>query len=120
MILIDTSVWIGFLRFGDDQLAERLNTGDVVTHPFVIGELACGSLRNRSGLLELLGRLHRVPKVSDEEALRFIEAHELAGSGLGIVDVHLLASAKLSGYARILTRDQALGRAARRLDLGAE
>ena len=119
MILVDTSVWIDFLRAGDAHLAERLTASEVITHPFVIGELACGNLRNRKAILGLLGRLHRVPVASHDEVLRFIDAHHLSGSGVGIVDVHLLASARLSGYARILTKDRALEEAARRLKISA-
>ena len=119
MTLVDTSVWIDFLRAGDAKLADRLTASEVVTHPFVIGELACGNLDNREEILGLLGKLHRVPLASHDEVLLFIDAHQLAGSGLGVVDAHLLASARLSGYARILTRDRALESAARRLDISA-
>lgn len=117
MILVDTSVWIDFLRGGDDRIADWLNEGRVVTHPFVVGELACGNLRNRSTILGLLGRLHSAPVASHDEVLHFIDAHELYGRSLGYVDVHLLATANLSGYTRIATRDIALRNSAKRLGL---
>lgn len=119
MILVDTSVWIDFLRGGDDRIAGWLNEGRVVTHPFVVGELACGNLRNRSTILSLLGRLHRTPVASHDEVLHFIEAHELYGRGLGYIDIHMLAATKLAGYARIETQDRALRRVARGLGLAA-
>ncbi|NNF03127.1 MAG: type II toxin-antitoxin system VapC family toxin [Rhodothermales bacterium] len=118
MILADTSVWIDFLRGDDDRLAEWLNAGIVAVHPVIIGELACGTLRSRKSVLEQLGRLHHVPIVSHDEALHFIDVHRLHGRGLGIVDVYLLASTFLSGYARIETRDKALAETAGRLGVG--
>ena len=116
MLLADTSIWVNHFRKGDGRLATRLTEGGVLIHPFVIGELACGRLKPRGEILEHLGGLPRAVTVSEEEALAFIEAHALMGSGLGYVDVHLLASARLSGV-RLWTADSALLRVARRLDL---
>ncbi len=114
MILVDTSVWIDHLRGRDRALAAPLLDGRVVCHPFVIGELAVGSLRNRSEILSLLATLPAAPVVSHEEMLAFIDAHALMGLGLGWIDVHLLASARLTGQP-LWTRDRRLARAASRL-----
>ncbi len=111
MILVDTSVWVDHLRESDDHLAELLHTGDAACHPFVIGELACGNLGNRRTILTLLSAL---PKVSDAEAIDFIEHHRLMGKGLGWVDVHLIASCALAGVT-LWTRDKRLTEAASQL-----
>ena len=116
MILVDTSVWVDHLRRGSDRLAESLHGGEVVCHPFVIGELACGNLRRRAEVLRLLSALPSLPQVGDDEALDFIDRHRLAGKGLGLVDIHLLASSALTGTG-LWTRDKKLDREARRLGL---
>lgn len=107
MILVDTSVWIDHLRHGDAALAASLEAGQVAIHPFVVGELACGNLRDRAEVLGLLQSLPTLVVASDKEVLFSIEAHALAGLGIGYVDVHLLTSAKLSG-ATLWTRDKRL------------
>ncbi len=89
----------------------------VSTHPFVIGELACGQLRNRDELLGLLRHLPTVSTATDEEALHFIEAHRLMARGIGYVDVHLLASIALTRGAQLWTRDRRLGEVAREMGL---
>ena len=114
MILVDTSVWIDHLREGNDDLVELLHSGDVACHPFVIGELACGSIRNRDTFLELLSALPSLKKAEDDEVLDFIGRHKLMGMGVGLIDVHLLASCMLAG-ARLWTRDGKLTDAASRL-----
>ena len=111
MILVDTSVWIDHLRGLDRTLVAHLLDGRVVCHRFVIGELAVGSLRNRSEVLSLLATLPAAPVVSHEEMLAFIDAHALMGLGLGWIDVHLLASARLAGQL-LWTRDRRLAKAA--------
>ena len=118
MILVDTSVWVDHLRVADRQLAGLLLEDAVLCHPFVLGELACGALNRRSEILGLLRNLTQAPVVEHEEALAFVEAHALMGSGLGWVDVHLLASATLAGE-RFWTRDRRLVQAARRLGVAA-
>ena len=112
MILVDTSVWVDHLRRGDPGLVDLLERSAVVMHPFVVGEIACGSLRDRSSLLELLLDLPAAVVATDAEAMLFIERHALHGKGIGYVDVHLLASAALTGGARLWTRDQKLRQAA--------
>ncbi len=114
MILVDTSVWIDHLRGRDRTLVAHLLDGRVACHPFVISELAVGSLRNKSEVLSLLATLPAAPVVSHEEMLAFIDAHALMGLGLGWIDVHLLASARLAGQP-LWTRDRRLARAASRL-----
>ena len=96
MVLIDTSVWVSHLRKGDTHLISLLQDGEVVCHPFIIGELACGNMKNRDEIISLLHTLPAVKTADDEEILRFIEAHHLMGTGLGLIDVHLLASSLLS------------------------
>ena len=96
MILADTSVWIAHLRAGEPRLRALLEDGQVMVHPFVLGELACGNLRKRADALAHLRRLDAVPLVSDAEAHRLLELHRLMGKGLGWVDVHLLASCLVS------------------------
>lgn len=117
MILVDTSVWIDHLRRSDARLVASLEWGDVAVHPHVIGELACGQLRNRPTVLELMADLPAAPVASDAEALTFLEARELMGRGIGWVDVHLLASAALGDGVRLWTKDRRLAEVARSLDL---
>jgi predicted nucleic acid-binding protein len=117
MILVDTSVWIDHLRVGDKRLAELLDTSQAFAHPFVIGELACGNLRNREEMLRLLNDLPQAPVASHEEVLRFIEGNKLMGQGIGYIDAHLLASAALADAALIWTRDNRLQKIARKLKL---
>ncbi|HEU4368755.1 MAG TPA: PIN domain-containing protein [Methylomirabilota bacterium] len=120
MILVDTSVWVEHLRSGNPRLADELGAGRVLAHPFVIGELACGTLRNRREVLDLLGRLPAVPIAGHAEALDFLERRVLMGRGIGYIDVHLLASAALAAPARLWTRDRRLAAVAAELDLGYE
>jgi predicted nucleic acid-binding protein len=116
VILVDTSVWIDHLRTGVPALAEALEQEYVFVHPFVLGELACGNLRNRREVLELLDNLAHAPTATDVEAMELIERRALMGRGIGFVDVHLLASVALAGAARLWTRDRRLAEAA--ADLG--
>jgi len=116
MVLVDTSIWVEHLRRGLPELAVQLDAGTVVCHPFVLGELACGNLKNRREILELLRTLCTCPIATHEEALDFIDSNRLVGLGLGYVDVHLLACARLSGLS-LWTRDRALKSAATRLQV---
>jgi len=117
MILVDTSVWVDHLRDGAPALAAALEQGSVLMHPFVLGELACGNLKNRGEVLRLLGNLPAAPLATDPEALDYIERRALMGRGIGYVDVHLLASAALAGAARLWTRDKRLAAVAADLKL---
>ena len=118
-MLVDTSVWVEHLRRGDATLSALLHRDEVECHPFVIGELACGSLRRRSEVLTLLHKLPQLPVVSHDEVLAFIERRRLMGRGIGWIDAHLLASAALSNTS-IWSRDRRLSEAARGLHLCAE
>lgn len=117
MILVDTSVWVEHLRKGAPALATALEQGTVLAHPFVLGELACGNLKNRGEVLRLLRELPAAPMATDAEALDFIERRALMGRGIGYIDVHLLASVSLTGSARLWTRDQRLAAVAGDLKL---
>jgi hypothetical protein len=117
MILVDTSVWIDHLHTGDERLAELLDKSQVLAHPFVIGELACGNLRKRTDVLRLLNDLPQTPVASQEEVLHFIESNTLMGQGIGYIDAHLLASTALANTALVWTRDKRLQKIARKLKL---
>jgi predicted nucleic acid-binding protein len=117
VILVDTSVWVDHLRVGTPPLSAALEQGSVLTHPFVLGELACGNLKNRGEVLGLLGDLPKAPLATDLEALEFIERRALMGRGIGYIDVHLLASVALSGIATLWTHDRRLAAVAGDLKL---
>ena len=116
MILVDTSVWIDHLRRGNERLKSLLHDDQVLCHPFVIGELACGNLRNRNEVLYLLEALPGVPVADHTEVLHLIDAHRLYGQGLGWIDAHLLASALLTGC-ELWTSDRLLHALAGRVGL---
>lgn len=96
MILVDTSVWIEHFRQGNIGLDTPLQEGQVVCHPFIVGELACGNIKNRSQVLSLLNTLPLAHRAEHEEVMHFIDKYQLMGKGLGYIDVHLLASAMLT------------------------
>jgi hypothetical protein len=108
VILIDTSVWVDHLRTGDKNLAALLDTGTVLAHPFVIGELALGDLRQRQIVLSALADLTHAIMATEAEVLHFIERHGLFGRGIGYVDAHLLAAAQLTAGGRLWTKDKRL------------
>jgi predicted nucleic acid-binding protein len=108
MILVDTSVWIDHLRTGDPAMTTLLERGGVLAHPFVIGELALGTLRQRDAILGALHDLPRAAVADDAEVIGFIGRYGLAGRGIGYVDAHLLASARLTPGALLWTRDKRL------------
>lgn len=117
MILLDTSVWIDHLRQGDAQVASALQSGLVLTHPFVIGELACGQLKSRAEILDLLAALPQARVAQEQEVLFFIERHGLMGRGIGYIDAHLLTATALTEGARLWTRDKRLDSLAGELEL---
>jgi predicted nucleic acid-binding protein len=120
MVLVDTSVWIDHFRRGDLRLAGFLDRGNAVMHPFVLGELTLGHL---SGIAEVIDDLRRLPKAAvanTDEVLEFIVDRKLPGSGIGYVDVHLLAAAALVPETLVWTRDRRLLAAAQSLSLAAE
>jgi len=116
MVLVDTSIWVSHLRTGNTHLKSLLQNGEVVCHPFIIGELACGNITNRNEIIALLQELPTVKTAHHDEILRFIEAHHLMGIGLGLIDVHLVASSLLSKVP-LWTADKHLGSASARLSI---
>ena len=120
MILVDTSVWIDHLRKGIPTLAEALEREDVLTHPFIIGEMACGRIRARSEVLQVLSALPSGAVAKDVEMLPFIEDHRLMAKGIGYIDIHLLASVMLTEAAQFWTRDRRLAAVAAELRIAFE
>jgi len=116
MVLVDTSVWVAHLRQGAIGLEALLHEGLVVCHPFIIGELACGNIKNRSEILVLLQALPQAFLAEHEEIMQFIEHFHLMGKGLGYLDMHLLASALLTRVP-LWTLDQKLNKEATKLGL---
>ncbi len=116
MILVDTSVWVRHLREGEPDLERLLSNGEVMCHSFIIGELACGNLRNRQEILSLLQLLPQAAPAKHQETLHFIEHNHLMGKGLGYIDVHLSASALLTGVP-MWTFDKRLNEANERLGI---
>lgn len=116
MVLVDTSIWVTHLRQGNRQLETLLMDAEVMCHPFIIGELACGNLKNRDEILSLLKSLPLAPTIEFDEFIYFIERNRLMGIGIGFVDVHLLASAQLTKIP-LWTADRRLKSAATKLDL---
>ena len=112
MILVDTSVWIDHLRYSDSFLVNLLNTGRVLAHPFVIGELALGNLQQREVILDALSNLSCANIAADAEVLAFINQSRLYGAGIGYIDAHLLASVRLTPGTLLWTRDKRLHAAA--------
>jgi predicted nucleic acid-binding protein len=117
MILVDTSVWIDHLRKTDTILVQLLNKDQVLMHPFIMGELACGNLRGRQQILILLDNLPKAKEASNQEVLYFIENNQLMGCGIGYIDAHLLAATALTHSAKICTYDKSLKRLSKILDL---
>jgi predicted nucleic acid-binding protein len=119
VILVDTAIWVDHLRAGVPELVGALLRTEVLTHPFVIGELALGSLRQRAEILALLAALPRAVVATEAEMPGFIDRAGLTGCGIGYVDAHLLAATRLTPDARLWTRDSRLAAVAGRLDLAA-
>ena len=114
MVLVDTNIWINHFRKTEPGLVALLNSGSVVCHPFIIGELAAGNLKNRAEILSLFQAMPSAPMIEPEEYLEFVEVRNLMGKGLSFVDIHLLASAVLSGVP-FWTGDKRLSKAANEL-----
>ena len=117
MILVDTSVWADHFRSSDKLLVALLGADSVLGHPFILGELALGNLRQRGATIDALQALPSALTASDREVLDFIEIQTLAGTGVGLVDAHLLASVRLTPGARLWTRDKRLAAVADKLDI---
>lgn len=107
MTLVDTSVWVDHFRRGNRTLVSLLESDQVLSHPFVVGELACGQMRNRKEILSLLDELPKAHLAGHNEVLALVERQRLYGRGIGWVDAHLIASALLS-HADLFTLDRRL------------
>jgi len=116
-ILVDTSVWIDHLRKKDDHLVNLLQHNQVLIHPMIRGELACGCLHNRDQFLSLLNNLPKAAEATHDEVFFCLEKHMLMGKGVGFVDLHLLASTLLSNNALLWTRDRRLQNLAQLLNV---
>jgi predicted nucleic acid-binding protein len=119
VILVDTSVWIDHLRVASAILSELLGDGGVLGHPFVLGELALGNLGQREEILHMLRRLPQVDSASHREVLQFVDREALFGRGIGYVDAHLLAAARLTSGTKLWTHDRRLQTVAAQLGLSA-
>lgn len=119
MILVDTSVWIDHLARGDAKLRLLLDDGEVLMHPFVVAEIALGSLNRREEIIGALQALPEIPMAQHMEAMTFLESQRLFGLGIGYVDLHLLAAVRLAANAKLWTRDRRLLQVALKLDLAA-
>jgi len=119
VILVDTSVWIDHFRRGDSVLSDLLTSARILVHPLVIGELALGNLRQRAIILDALQDLPRAHVATDAEVLQLIARHALYGRGIGYIDAHLLAAARLTPDTLLWTRDKCLRAVAEQLDLSA-
>ena len=119
MILVDTSIWVDHLRSGDERLGALLDTASVLMHPFVVGEIALGQLRQRSIVLETMAALPRAAVTTDAEVVGFIDRQALFGCGIGYIDAHLLAATRLTPDAKLWTKDQGLRKVAGDLGLAA-
>ena len=117
MVLVDTSIWIAYLRHGNSTLQKLLEDSRVVCHPFIIGELACGNIGNRTEILSLMQSLPMLDVVQHDELLVFIENNKLIGTGLGFVDAHLMAAAVIADVP-LWTQDKKLKQACSRLNIG--
>ena len=116
-VLVDTSVWVDHLRAKDEQLISLLKQNQVLMHPMIRGELACGCLHNRDQILSLLKNLPQVSEATHDEALYCLEKHTLMGKGIGFIDLHLLASTFLAKNALLWTRDRRLNKLAQSLNV---
>ena len=119
MILADTSIWIDHLRSGNKELSKQLSQGNIAIHPFIIAELALGSLRERARTLALLDLLPQVRAAQQSEVRLVIESRRLYNLGIGLIDAHLIASAFLSSPTLLWTKDKPLREAAESLGIHA-
>jgi predicted nucleic acid-binding protein len=119
LILADTSIWIDHLCSLDKEMREHLNRGEIVIHPFIIAELALGSLRERAKTLALLDLLPQVRMPQLAEARLMIEARRLYSSGIGLIDAHLIASILIDSSTLLWTRDKPLRKVAEALGIHA-
>jgi predicted nucleic acid-binding protein len=108
MILVDTSVWVDHLRHGNRILVDALNNGQVLMHPFVLGEISLGQLKQRATILQAMGNLPMVQIATDGEVSHLVERHRLFGLGIGYIDAHLLTAVHLTTGSALWTQDKRL------------
>jgi len=116
MILVDTSVWVRFLREGDPLLSDLLKEGEVLTHPFIIGELRLGNISKRQHFLRLIEDLPQAIQATEDEVTYLIEENKLYGKGIGYIDTHILASSIMSA-SPLWTLDNRLDATSKKLKL---
>jgi predicted nucleic acid-binding protein len=116
LVLADTSIWVTHFRKSENHLIQLLESGFVVCHPFIIGELACGSLKNRNEIIQLLEALPNVPVLDHQEVMSFIESRKIMSKGIGYVDIHLLGSSLISDIP-LWTLDKSLAKVASTLKI---
>lgn len=119
MILADTSVWVDHLRRSDQQMANLLLTGQIAIHPFIVAEIALGSLCNRPKILAEMDALRAVRLAGLDEVRHMIEAHSLYSNDIGLTDAHLIASCLLTPGTQLWTRDSNLKGVAQALNVAA-
>jgi predicted nucleic acid-binding protein len=120
MILADSVIWADHIRKFDQELAVLVDNDQILMHPHVVGEIALGSLKDRTLLIERLNRLPAAPVARDSDVLMLIEANALYSTGIGYVDAHLLASVRLLPGAVLWTRDKRLHKQAERLGIASQ
>ena len=120
MILVDTSIWIDYLRQGDPLLVEQLNQQQILMHGMILGELAIGNFKNRQLLLNRWQALPLIQSATDAQVLQFLETHELMGRGIGWIDLHLLTATALTDGVKLWTRDKRLKTIAETLNLATQ
>jgi predicted nucleic acid-binding protein len=116
MVLVDSSVWMNHFRVSNSHLVSLLKANSAAVHPWIIGEIACGNLARRATVLGLLKALPQVSPATEDEVLFFLDRHNLAGTGIGYIDVHLLAAASIASIS-LWTADKRLARSAANLGL---
>jgi predicted nucleic acid-binding protein len=118
-LLADSAIWIDHIRKPNEDLARALRARRILAHPFVIGELALGSIKDRETVVASLHALPQAARARDAEVMDLVERQRLFGTGIGWVDAHLLASALLTPETQLWTRDRRLREAAERLGVAA-
>ena len=116
MVIVDTSIWVSHLRKSLPLLEKLLLNAEVVCHSFIIGELACANIKNRKEFLSLIQTLPMAPIIDLDEFIYFVDQNKLMGRGIGFIDIHLLASARLS-ESPLWTLDKKLKSVAKELNV---
>ena len=117
MILADTSIWVDHLRNRNLEMEKRLIRGQIVMHPFIVAEIALGSLHNRRKKLDDMDALLEVKVAQLNEVRHMIEAHALYSKGIGLTDAHLIASCLMTPGTQLWTRDADMKNVAKALGI---